>query len=124
MAKAGVKVLYGECDAEVLAGQAPAIQKAGYQVQTAVGRQGVQEALKKEAFDVIVLGATLTRNDRHHLPYMAKKSHAATRVFVMHTDGERHPYVDGNIDTGRTIEEMVELISRSFPKSAAATAGK
>ncbi len=68
------------------------------------------EALKREKFDLVILGATLTRDDRHHLPYMAKKAHAGTRVLVLHTDGSRHPYVDGNIDTGEGIEKLIERI--------------
>ena len=41
---------------------------------------------------------------------MAKKAHAGTRVLVLHTDGSRHPYVDGNIDTGEGMEKLIEKI--------------
>jgi DNA-binding NtrC family response regulator len=122
-----LKVLYGECDPEILAAQSVSIQKAGHQVDTAVGRKGVEEALRKKNFDLVVLGPTLTKNDRHHLPYMVKKSHAATKVLVMHTDGERHPYVDGNIDTGRSIEDLVAKIAQVISQGAmskGATAGR
>jgi len=115
MANAGkstkLKVLYGEGNAEVLASQAVSIQKAGHTVETAVGRKAVEEAVRKGGFDLVVLGPTLTKNDRHHLPYMVKKASAGTRVLVMHTDGERHPYVDGNTDTGRSIEELIAKIA-------------
>ena len=115
MANAGkstkLKVLYGEGNAEVLASQAVSIQKAGHTVETAVGRKAVEEAVRKGNFDLVVLGPTLTKNDRHHLPYMVKKASAGTRVLVMHTDGERHPYVDGNTDTGRSIEELIAKIA-------------
>jgi len=134
MANAGksskLKVLYGEGNAEVLATQAVSIQKAGHQVETAVGRKAVEEALHKQSFDLVVLGASLTKNDRHHLPYMAKKANRETRVLVMHTDGERHPAVDGNIDTGRSIEELVAKIAAMWPAtqtsqlSKGAAAGK
>lgn len=113
-----LKVLYGEGDAEVLAAQAVSIQKAGHDVIQAVGRQGVEEELKRGAFDLVVLGPTLTRNDRHHLPYKVKKAHAGTRVLVMHTDGERHPQVDANIETGRSIEELVAKIAEMHEKEA------
>jgi len=106
-----LKVLYGEGNAEVLASQAVSIQKAGHTVETAVGRKAVEEAVRKGNFDLVVLGPTLTKNDRHHLPYMVKKTSAGTRVLVMHTDGERHPYVDGNTDTGRNIEELIAKIA-------------
>jgi len=104
-------ILYGEGDAEVLASQAASIKNAGHQVETAVGRKGVEEALRRSAFDLVVLGPTLTKNDRHHLPYMVKKAHAGTRVLVMHTDGERHPAVDANIDTGRSAEVLIAKIA-------------
>jgi len=125
MSKSGglSKVLYGELNEEVLSAQAGSLQKAGYQVQTAVGRTGVLDALKRESFELVILGATLTRDDRHHLPYMAKKAHAGTRVLVLHTDGSRHPYVDGNIDTGESIEKLLQKIGGPQTK-AAATAGR
>ena len=64
----------------------------------------MDEAIKKNSFDLVVLGATLTRNDRHHLPYMVKKASTETRVLVMHADGSRHPYVDACTDTGASME--------------------
>ncbi len=87
------------------------MQKAGHHVTTAEGRKAVEQALKTDAFDLVVLGPTLTRNDRHHLPYMVKKSHEGTRVLVMHSDGGRHPYVDQATDTGRSLESILETIS-------------
>jgi DNA-binding NtrC family response regulator len=105
-----LKILYAECDSEVLTEQAVTIEKAGHQVTQAAGRKQVEEALRKGTFDLVVLGPTLTKNDRHHLPYMVKK-YNGTRVLVMHTDGERHPYVDANLDTGRSIEALVEKIA-------------
>jgi DNA-binding NtrC family response regulator len=126
MSKSGglSKVLYGELNGEVLSAQAESLQKAGYKVETAVGRAGVMDALKREGFDLVILGATLTRDDRHHLPYMAKKAHAGTRVLVMHTDGSRHPYVDGNIDTGESMERLLEKIGSLQTRVAAAAAGR
>ena len=118
------KVLYGELNEEVLSAQAELLQKAGYNVQSAVVRAGVLDALKRESFDLIILGPTLTRDDRHHLPYMAKKAHAGTRVLVMHTDGSRHPYVDGNIDTGESMERLLEKIGGLQVRAAVASAGR
>src|SRR5579864_2740037 len=105
-----LKILYGEGDAEVVAAQAVSIQKAGHLVETAVGRKGIDEAVRRGGFDLVILGPTLTKNDRHHLPYVIKKAQAATRVLVMHTDGERHPAVDANIDTGRSMADVVAKI--------------
>jgi len=97
---AKLRILYGEGDEAVLAQQAAAMERAGHAVQKAMGRKGVEETLKKSTFDLLVLGATLTRNDRHHLPYMAKKANAEISVLVLHADGTRHPYVDACVDTG------------------------
>jgi DNA-binding NtrC family response regulator len=105
------KILYGEGDAEVLASQVVSIQKAGHQVETAVGRKGIDEAARRGGFDLVILGPTLTRNDRHHLPYVIKKAQAATRVLVMHTDGDGHPAVDANLDTGATIQDLLAKIA-------------
>ena len=117
-----LKILYGEGDAEVLVSQAESVQKAGHQVTTALGRRGVEEALNKDAFDLVMLGPTLTRNDRHHLPYMVKKSHPGTRVLVMHADGGRHPYVDTATDTGRSIESILETIASMMEQQKAVVA--
>jgi DNA-binding NtrC family response regulator len=114
-----LKVLYGEGDADVLASQAASMQKAGHQVTTAEGRKAIEQALKSDAFDLVILGPTLTRNDRHHLPYMVKKAHEGTRVLVMHSDGGRHPYVDQATDTGRSLESILETIASMMAVSQA-----
>lgn len=121
-----LRVLYCEGDEEVLASQATSLQAAGHKVDTAEGRKATEQALRQGTYDLVVLGATLSKNDRHHLPYMVKKAHENTRVLVMHTDGERHPAVDANLDTGRTIQDAVAKIATMWPQaqSAAAAAGK
>lgn len=117
-------VLYGELDEKLLALQTAALEKAGHQIQPVVGRQAVLSALKQGTFDLVILGATLTRNDRHHLPYVAKKANPATRVLVLHTDGSRHPYVDANTDTGSGTEELLRRVADLQPKAAAARSGR
>jgi DNA-binding NtrC family response regulator len=112
-----LKILYGEV-ATTLAGS---MEKAGHQVTTATGRKGVEAALKQGSFDLVILGPTLTRNDRHHLPYMVKKAHPGTRVLVLHADGGRHPYVDAATDTGRSIESILETIASMMAQEAAVT---
>ena len=126
---AKLKILYGEGDAEVLALQAASMEKAGHSVQQALGRKAVQEALSKGSFDLVVLGPTLSRNDRHHLPYMVKKTSAETSVLVMHTDGSRHPYVDACTDTGASLETVLARIegmriAGAMPFAAGAAAGR
>ena len=105
-----LRILYGEGDAEVMAAQAAAMQKAGHQVQTAEGRKGCIEALKGGPFDLVILGGTLSRDDRHHLPYMVKKAHEGLKVLVLHTDGGRHPYVDAFLDTGSDMDHLLEKV--------------
>jgi DNA-binding NtrC family response regulator len=118
-----LKILYGEGDPQILVSQALSIQKAGHQVETAVGRKAIDEAVRRGAFDLVILGPTLTKNDRHHLPYVIKKAHAATRVLVMHTDGERHPAVDANLDTGRSIADLVAKIASMLTSGEIASNG-
>ncbi len=117
-----LKILYGEGDSEVLAAHAVTIEQAGHHVTQAEGREAVQEALHRDAFDLVVLGPTLTKNDRHHLPYMVKKAHEGTRVLVMHTDGEGHPSVDASLETGRSIEVLLEKIASMYAEAAKGTA--
>jgi len=129
MAKSGLRVLYGEGDTEVLKQQAAAFENAGHTVQQAEGRKAVEAALKAGSFDLVVLGPTLTRNDRHHLPYMVKKTNAETSVLVMHADGSRHPYVDACTDTGSSMEHVLTRIegmkiAGMMPRAAGAGAGK
>ena len=128
MAKSGLRILYGEGDAEILKEQAAGMEKAGHSVQQAEGRKAVEAALKSGPFDLIVLGGTLSRNDRHHLPYMVKKANAETSVLVTHADGTRHPYVDACTDTGASLETVLAKIESMklavAQKGAAAGAGK
>jgi DNA-binding NtrC family response regulator len=111
MAKsAKLRILYGEGEAEAQAAPAEAFEKAGHNVEKAIGRKAVVESLKKGPYHLVVLGPSLSRNDRHHLPYMVKKEHAETAVLVMHADGSRHPYVDACTDTGASIENVLARI--------------
>ena len=130
MAKAAkLKILYGEGDAEAQASTAAAFEKAGHTVEKAVGRRSVQAALDRGQFDLVVLGPTLSRNDRHHLPYMVKKAQADASVLVMHADGGRHPYVDACTDTGGSVENVLAriegmAIAGMIPAAAGAAAGR
>lgn len=130
MAKLGkLKILYGEGDVEAQATTAAAFEKAGHSVERAIGRKAVEAALHKSGFDLVVLGPTLSRNDRHHLPYMVKKAQAETSVLVMHADGSRHPYVDASTDTGTSIEGVLARIegmkiAGMMPAAAGAAAGR
>jgi hypothetical protein len=124
---AKLRILYGEGEAQAQAAPAQAFENAGHTVEKALGRKAVVEALKKGPFHLVVLGPSLTRNDRHHLPYMVKKANAETAVLVMHADGSRHPYVDACTDTGTSVENVVariEGMNIAGIMTAGATAGR
>ncbi len=130
MAKvAKLRILYGEGNAEAQAVTAAAFEQAGHTVEKALGRKAVEAALNKGGFDLVVLGPTLSRNDRHHLPYAVKKVKAEISVLVMHADGSRHPYVDACTDTGASMENVLARIegmkiAGMMPMAAGATAGR
>jgi len=113
-------ILYSEGNDEVLARHRATIEEAGHQVETALGRKAVEQAVRTKSYDWVVLGPTLSKNDRHHLPYMVKKANQSTRVLVMHTDGEGHPAVDANLDTGATIQDLLTKIAALESKPAMA----
>ena len=119
-----LRILYAEGDSEVLAKQAVTIEQAGHQVTQAEGRHQVQDTLKQGAFDLVILGPTLTKNDRHHLAYMVKKAKPGTRVLVTHTDGEGHPAVDATLETGRSMNALLEKIASMYPQAAGAASGR
>ena len=108
--QASIKILYAESDETTLAAQAAAMREAGHCVSTALNRQDVQEALRHDAFDLVVLGATLSRDDRHHLPYMVKKAHEGTKVLVMHA-GTHHHEVDATVDSNLSMLLVLERIA-------------
>ena len=128
MAKSKLRILYGEGDEDVLKAQAAEMEKSGHTVQQALGRKAIDETIRKNSFDLVVLGASLTRNDRHHLPYMIKKVSTETKVLVLHADGTRHHYVDAVCDTGSSMEAVLNRIdAMNLPgamRAAAATAGR
>ena len=105
-----IKILYGESDEQTLAAQSAEMTKAGHHVTVALHRSGVQDALKRDAFDLVILGATLSKEDRHHLPYMVKKAHEGTKVLVMHA-GTHHHEVDAAVDPSMSMHRILEKIA-------------
>jgi DNA-binding NtrC family response regulator len=105
-----IKILYGESDERTLSIQAAEMTKAGHHVTTALNRQGVQDALRRDAFDLVILGSTLSKDDRHHLPYMVKKSHEGTKVLVMHA-GTHHHEVDAALDPSMSMHRILDKIA-------------
>ncbi len=117
-AQAAIKILYGEADEKVLATQTAEMKRAGHHVTTAIGRKGVGDALRGDAFDLVILGSTLSKDDRHHLPYMVKKAHAGTKVLVMHA-ASRHHEVDATIDANMSMQFVLEKIARLMAEQTA-----
>lgn len=91
-------ILYCENDAVILKDQSKIFERAGYAVQCVQGRAAAEQALRTGNYDIVVFGHTLTKDDRHHLPYMAKKSTTHPQVLVLHASG-KHPAVDVAIDS-------------------------
>ena len=109
-AASSIKILYGESDEQTLSAQSAEMTKAGHQVTTALDRKGVTEALSRDKFELVILGATLSKDDRHHLPYMVKKAHAGSKVLVMHA-GTHHHEVDAAIDPSLSMHRILEKIA-------------
>jgi len=116
--KSTIKILYGETDEKILASHAAEMKKAGHHVTTALHRKGVQEELRRDAFDLVILGSTLSKDDRHHLPYMVKKAHEGTKVLVMHA-GTHHHEVDAAVDSGMSMFLVLEKIAALLQPVAA-----
>lgn len=111
--KPSLNILYGESEEKVLATYAAEFTKAGHHVTSVLGRHAVQDELKHGKFDLVVLGASLSKDDRHHLPYMVKKAHQGTKVLVLHA-GTRHHEVDAAVDSGMSTVYLLEKIAALF----------
>ena len=121
---AQLSILYAEDDLELLASQAGQMQKAGHAVDQVTGRKAVEESVRRKTYDLVILGDTLNKNDRHHLPYMVKKSNQATKVLVLHST-HGHPSVDKEIDSPYELPKLLEAIASLAPQKAmAAGAGR
>ncbi len=111
-------ILYCEADEHVLSEQTRMLNQAGYAVVPILGRAAMEEAVKAGGFDVALLGHTLNRDDRHHLPYMVKKANREARVVVLHASG-RHPQVDIAIDSRAGERVVLEAIAQLAVHAAA-----
>ncbi len=103
-------ILYCEADAKVLSTQSKLFNQAGYAVVGIEGRAAMEKAVEAGGFDIAILGHTLTRDDRHHLPYMVKKGNPAAQVIVLHASG-RHPAVDIALDSRHGERALLEAIA-------------
>ncbi len=114
-----IAVLYCETDPAVLSTQTQLFTRAGYAVVPILGRKAMEEAVKAGGFDIAILGHTLSRDDRHHLPYMVKKANRAARVVVLHASG-RHPQVDVAVDSRLGERTLLEAIALAAAQPVAA----
>lgn len=104
------KILYCEDNTAVMDAQAKVFEKAGYTVERAHGRAAAERMFRENAYDAAVFGHTLSKDDRHHLAYMAKKSSEETQVMVLHASG-KHPAVDVAIDSRDGDRAVVEALN-------------
>ena len=105
-------ILYCEADLKVLSTQTKLFNKAGYAVVPIEGRTAMEAAVKAGGFDIALLGHTLTRDDRHHLPYMVKKSNPDAREVGLHASG-KHPAVDVSLDSRLGERALLEAIAQA-----------
>jgi DNA-binding NtrC family response regulator len=115
------KILYCENDAKVLAAESKIFEQAGYSVERQQGRAAAEQALRNGHYDVVVLGHTLSKDDRHHLPYMAKKSNRDTQVLVLHASGKHHA-VDLAMDSRQGHEEVLAALGSLIERKGFAVA--
>jgi DNA-binding NtrC family response regulator len=105
-------ILYCEADLKVLSTQTKLFNQAGYAVVPIEGRAAMEAAVRAGGYDIAILGHTLARDDRHHLPYMVKKSNPAARVVVLHASG-KHPAVDVAMDSRLGERALLEAIAQA-----------
>jgi DNA-binding NtrC family response regulator len=110
---ATIRILYGESDEHTLGSRSSEMKEAGQNVTTALNRKAIQEALQKDVFDLVILGATLSKEDRHHLPYMVKKAHTGAKVLVLHA-GTHHHEVDAAVDSDLSMPRILERVASLF----------
>ena len=114
-----INILYAEADVKSLAELRDAFAAAGHRVTIAVGRSEMQRQLSRGTFDVAVLGPTLPRDDRHHLPYMIRKAQPHAAILVLHASG-RHPEVDLAMDSRRGVPAVLATVQELARRSVAA----
>src|SRR4051812_23974468 len=105
------KLLVVETEEQALKHNIALFTKAGYEVSSAIGRKSAEQTIRSVEFDIVVLGHTLSRDDRHHLPYMAKKAKEDCAVLVLHNSGHHHA-VDLAIDSRDGDHKVIEAVSK------------
>ncbi len=114
-------ILYAENDNKILDSQGDVLQKAGHAVTRIIGRAAAEQALRQGKFDLLILGYTLTKDDRHHLPYKARKSNDEIRILVLHASGNHHE-VDMAIDSREGPEAVLRAVAGLLARPVAAAA--
>ena len=115
------RILYAENDTNVVTAQSKTFTHAGYIVERAIGRPAAEQALRNGHYDAVVLGHTLSKDDRHHLPYMAKKANPHIAVLVLHASG-KHPAVDYAIDSRQGDDAVLRALKSVIQQKALAAA--
>ncbi len=111
-------ILYGEADPKVASAQVAMFAGPDYSVEQVIGRPAIEAALAHGRYHLVVFGHTLTKDDRHHLPYAAKKANPEVRVLVLHASG-KHPKVDIALDSRRGEAAVREAVAELLLQPAA-----
>jgi DNA-binding NtrC family response regulator len=112
-------ILYCENDAKVLSSLASTLERAGFRVEAVQGRAAAEQAIRANKHDIVVLGHTLTKDDRHHLPYMAKRASEETQVLVLHASGKHHA-VDHAMDSRDGEQSIIAALNMLAERSLVA----
>jgi DNA-binding NtrC family response regulator len=121
--QAKTSILYVENDEKVLTTQGESLKKGGYAATQVVGRAAAEQALKQNSFDLLILGHSLSKDDRHHLPYKARKANEDMRILVLHASGN-HPAVDMATDSRQGPEAVLKAVSSLLAQKAAVAAAR
>jgi hypothetical protein len=83
-----------------------------------------EEALRRKAFDLVILGPTLIKNDRHHLRIWSRRRMPVRGFWLCTPMGERHPQVDVSMEPGRSIALLLQTIASMLPAQEANIRGR
>jgi len=106
-------LLCSDQDDSALATQAAVFSGAGYPVAISTTKPEIQETLKTDGFDVLVLNHSLSFDDRKALARRAKKLNPDRGVLVLHHSGSLgNPHVDLAIDSRLGPKAMLRALQR------------
>lgn len=89
------------------------MRDAGYAVATIATKKEIQERIKTDDFNIIVLNHTLSFADRKSLAKQAKQNKPESGVLVLHHSGSLgNPHVDLAVDSRLGAQAMLRALKR------------